>query len=785
MKSQSDRSSSAYQTRRKIKDWIAKYVIKLGGMSTIIAISLIFFYLLYEVWPLFKSTEINQHPDTTQSIKSERTLHVTLEDKLLLASHISNLGNITYFKPNATSIASSSIKYKLALPASSAISALFKTEPGKDESDNDSKKTNSEAFIAGLDTGSVILFESHYTSSFDKQTKRHIKPGITYPWGKKPISLGSTSPIKLITGEFDEDGYTIVSLHRSGELRITRIEKASSSLDEDEESESSTQSPPKLSVSHSLLKPEFKDPITHLVLSKDMRSLYIANKNGGLSYYNIASVTSPELIQYLPTVNNGQQITTLKLLIGGISILIGNSDGSISQWFPIKNKIKRSANGKTTEKTVIRLKKIREFRELKAPVKDIAVEYTRKGFVAIDNAGTLGIFHSTAHRTLSIINTGIKSPKALYLSPRADTVLVNDGQKLHSFSIDNEHPEISWSVLWNKVWYESRDKPLFLWQSSASSDDAEPKLSLVPLTTGTLKAAFYAMLISVPLAIFGAIFTANFMAPSMRKIVKPGIEIMEALPTVVIGFLAALWLAPIIDTNLAGVFLILITLPVGIVLFGYFWERAPSQIRNSFSDGWEAAILLPVILIVAWFTLSVLGPLCDTLFFNGSMSHWLSHELGIPYKRHNSMIVGLAMGFAVIPTIFSIAEDAIFAVPKHLIQGSLALGATAWQTLTRVVILTASPGIFSAIMIGFGRAIGETMIVLMATGNTPVTDMNLFTGMRTLSANIATELPEAARHSTHFRVLFLTALVLFIFTFVFNSIAEIVRHRLRNKYSSL
>jgi len=175
----------------------------------------------------------------------------------------------------------------------------------------------------------------------------------------------------------------------------------------------------------------------------------------------------------------------------------------------------------------------------------------------------------------------------------------------------------------------------------------------------------------------------------------------------------------------------------------------------------------------------------EAVLFGGDMRMWLKEELDIGFDQRNSIVVGLAMGFAVIPTIFSIAEDAIFSVPKHLTYGSLALGATPWQTMVRVVLLTASPGIFSAVMIGFGRAVGETMIVLMATGNTPVMDLSIFQGMRTLSANIAVEMPESEVDSTHYRVLFLAALVLFLFTFVFNTVAEIVRQRLRQRYSSL
>lgn len=124
-------------------------------------------------------------------------------------------------------------------------------------------------------------------------------------------------------------------------------------------------------------------------------------------------------------------------------------------------------------------------------------------------------------------------------------------------------------------------------------------------------------------------------------------------------------------------------------------------------------------------------------------------------------------------------------MPKHLTQGSLALGATPWQTLSRVVILTASPGIFSAVMMGLGRAVGETMIVLMATGNTPIMDFSMFQGLRTLAANIAVEMPESEVGSSHYRVLFLAAFVLFVFTFLFNTLAEFVRQRLREKYSSM
>jgi phosphate transport system permease protein len=370
------------------------------------------------------------------------------------------------------------------------------------------------------------------------------------------------------------------------------------------------------------------------------------------------------------------------------------------------------------------------------------------------------------------------------VSPRANSVLalsIDGHAKL--ITLDNEHPEVSWHSLWQEVWYESRDKPEYIWQSSSASNDFEPKFSLSPLTFGTIKAAFYAMMVAVPLAIMGAIYTAYFMSPKMRRLIKPTIEIMEALPTVILGFLAGLWLAPIVEGNLPGVFSILIMLPVMTILTAYLWTKLPSSFRESIPEGCEAAILVPVVILVGVVSM-MMSPTLELWLFNGDMPRWLD-DIGVGFDQRNSLVVGLVMGFAVIPTIFSITEDAIFGVPKHLTIGSLALGATPWQTLTRVVLLTASPGIFSAVMIGLGRAVGETMIVLMATGNTPIMDFNIFEGFRALSANIAVEMPEAEVASTHYRVLFLAALVLFMATFIFNTIAEVVRQRLRVKYSSL
>jgi phosphate transport system permease protein len=259
---------------------------------------------------------------------------------------------------------------------------------------------------------------------------------------------------------------------------------------------------------------------------------------------------------------------------------------------------------------------------------------------------------------------------------------------------------------------------------------------------------------------------------------------MAALPSVVLGFLAGLWLAPMVERVVPGLFVFPPVLTVAILGAFLGCRALPRGVRGRVRAGTEVFLLIPVVVGAAWVAFAI-GGLVEARLLGGDYRGWLLSALGLTYDQRNSLVVGIAMGFAVIPIIFTIAEDSLANVPQHLRAGSFALGATRWQTALRVVLPTASPGIFSAIMIGFGRAVGETMIVLMATGNTPVMDASIFSGFRALSANIAVELPEAPEGGTLFRVLFLAAFLLFCLTFAVNTVAEIVRLRLRRRYRYL
>ena len=734
-----DQAVRTRYNQRALKDRLARYFVATGGISVIIAILLIFFYLLHVVIPMFESAEIKESAAYTVSGEA-KTLHIGLEEQGTIGVRFMDDGHVIFFD---TASGDTVLDKPLDLPAN--ISSIA---------------SNLDLVVLGLENGSALVVQYKLDLSYPDDV-RTLTPRLEFPLGEELLVLDeSGQTLTNIVIQLNGDGAGLAATTSDNRLVFSRYLREESFISEEVTTELESKSELK-----------FETSIHSIALSPTLDHIYAATTNGVLFDFpldedGLNSDSTNSNTEY----NLKHEITRIQLLLGGSSLLIGLENGEVQQWMSV-----RKDDGRE-------LTFIRNFHENTQAVSSIATEHQRKGFSVADTHGDITLYYSTSQRTLASINTANASIQQMAWSARAQNLIVMDSNnQIHLYDVHNEYPEISWDILWGKIWYEGYDESDYIWQSSASTNEFEPKFSLMPLAFGTIKAAFYAMIFAVPIAIFGAMFTAQFMAPRMRQTVKPAIEIMEALPTVILGFLAGLWLAPYVETHLAGIFTLLIVLPLGFILCARLWEYLPNKSRF---EGWEAALLIPVVLLLIWVSTSLSSPM-ENLFFDGDLRSYLSNEWGLNYDQRNALVVGLIMGFAVIPTIFSIAEDALFSVPQHLVRGSLALGATRWQTMTSVVLPAASPGIFSAVMMGFGRAVGETMIVLMATGNTPLMDMSIFQGMRTLAANIAVEVPEAEVFSTHYRILFLAALILFLFTFVFNTLAELIRHRLRQRYSGL
>ncbi len=734
--------SLAGSRKRLVMDKLAKYGVTAGGIAVLICLLLIFFYLLYVVLPIFESAHIEKQSEFKLANET-KILALGMEEQNEIGYRFSEDGRVDFFSLQGSNAG----QILLSEKAQGKVSSFTQSVPV------------AGLYAYGFQDGTAQVIEPQFDLSYPND-QRQITPLLGYPMGSDNLTIDPQgNALTKLAFEKSEELAGFAAVTQDGRGLFVRME-----AEEDMMTEELTWSGDTVEL------PSMPTQVDQLLLTPNLRNLYIRSGNK-LTVYNVADIDHVELISVIDVNAKGANVSKIELLTGASSLLIANDNGVISQWFEVAKDGKRQ------------LTYIREFKASSSVV-DIAPEYFRKGFITADKDGALEIFHTTGETRLFSAKLSQTALDAIAISPRANALLTQSQADMVLYKVKNEHPEVTWSALWQEVWYEGYAEPGYVWQSTSASDDFEPKLSLVPISFGTIKAAFYAMLFAVPIAIAGAIYTAYFMSPDIRSFVKPTVEIMEALPTVILGFLAGLWLAPIVEENLPGIAMLILGLPLGVLLAAMLWTQLPKAIRMAIPDGYHPLILIPVVLGIGYLAFAA-SPVVELWAFDGDARRFLTNELGIGFDQRNSLIVGIAMGFAVIPTIFSIAEDAIFSVPRHLTNGSLALGATSWQTLVYVVLLTASPGIFSAVMMGLGRAVGETMIVLMATGNTPVMDWSVFQGMRTLAANIAVEMPESEVGSSHYRVLFLAAFVLFIFTFIVNTIAEFVRQRLREKYSNL
>ncbi|MBQ4849414.1 ABC transporter permease subunit [Pseudoalteromonas sp. MMG012] len=729
---------------RLLKDRFAQYGITAGGVMVLIALLMIFFYLLYVVQPILESAKVEKRVDIVLQ-NTEQYVGIGVEEQTEIAYLLNKTGGVDFFQLKG---ANTGKKLKsLATNLDGQVTSFAKSAPFLGQ------------YAYGLDNGQVQLVRPSFLVTFPGN-ERVITPRLSYPLDGQQLLV-------------DEEGHAIERLAFSHYEEKTAVVALTSDKRVIFASFTAEENMFSGEVEWVIERTELAvdSRIDELLMSPDTTRTFIRSANQ-VYIFDTRDPSDVKQLQILAANEENANLVGTTLLAGANSLMLANDNGEVSQWFEINTDDGRQFN------------KIRAFETSKNSNVDIHSEFYRRTFFTTTDSGDLGLYYTTSQAHLWQGKVSQGAIDAFAVSPRSNAALIIADDKLSIFDIHNEHPEVTWSALWQEVWYEGYPEPAYTWQSTSASDDFESKFSLVPISFGTIKAAMYAMLFAVPIALSAAIYTAYFMSSELRRVVKPTVEIMEALPTVILGFLAGLWLAPLIEIHLPAIVALLILLPLSMIATAFLWTKLPENIRHLLPEGWHSIILIPVVLLVGWLSFTISGGV-EEYVFDGNVRQYLTNELGMTFDQRNSLVVGIAMGFAVIPTIFSIAEDAVFSVPKHLSNGSLALGATQWQTLVRVVLLTASPGIFSAVMMGLGRAVGETMIVLMATGNTPIMDWSIFQGMRTLAANIAVEMPESEVGSSHYRILFLAAFVLFIFTFVFNTIAEFVRQQLREKYSSM
>lgn len=727
--------------------------IKVGGISLIAAVFAIFLFIFWQILPLFRHAKVE--PLAVVEAPVGRYQAIGVDEWSELPFVIDASGRIVFVPVQDPASAEAP-----AIPFESPkdISAFHYDPVG-------------QTVAYGSEDGSFSWLKIGYEADFESG-RRVVKHDLTAspwfaagdkPWPVRALDFGDSGDEKLAAFIQEQDGVRRVeailfgqeqTLFGAGEIRMEgRFD----------------------------LTGRIPSKPVQVLVNSTADGILVAGEGGQVYYFHRAEETFELRQTFSPFEDAADpKIASMSFLLGDGSLIFTNHEG-LNRMFSLY--MPAGTESRLFGKT-------KEFRKLESGAEFFAPSLRNKAFLV--GSGTQA---SLRYATTADVRWEGRLPfraKTATLSGKFERILFLDQDgRIHIYRLDDPHPEASFNAFFGKVWYEGASEPRYEWQSSGASDDFEPKLSMVPLMIGTLKGTLYAMFFALPIALLAAMYTSQFLASRIRAFAKPTMEIMASLPSVVLGFLAALWLAPLIEKKVPSILLMCVVIPASACGMGLLFQQLPVRARHWVRSGFEFVLLVPVLILAGWACWQA-GPALERLLFTvtdpatgarvSDFRLWWPQVTGTSFEQRNSLAVGFMMGFAVIPIIFTIAEDSLSNVPEYLRSGSLALGASRWQTALFVVLPTAFPGIFSALMVGLGRAIGETMIVVMATGNTPIMDFNIFSGMRTLSANIAVELPEAPHHGTLYRALFLGALLLFITTFFVNTLAEILRQRIREKY---
>ena len=869
----------------KYGDLAARICITIGGMGTILAVTLVCVFLTWKVIPLFQSPVIDNQLVVKLNNDHGKIIHLEMDEFRNIALVVFEDGYVM-----TKNIKTGKILQTLSLASDKQkITAWSFGIAGKD-------------LMLGFEDGTTCLGEMGFTVKFLEkedapQEAQQLEVGqstavngIVYsltPEGQirsqfvelklqdpiKPIDTASSPAIELLDHTIHNESPIYVSLDQQGVLKINRVSSRKNWMT----------GKVTITLTNGILPYDTEshhDKPKYLKISGLGDSVLVIWDDGTAQRFDCRNIRKPVLAETLDLVpGDDETITALQYMNGRNTLIVGDSTGQLSAWFRVKPK----AGADTSDGAI--LTHAHTLPSGTATATTIAVS-SRSRMIIIGFADASAALYqvTVGHQMLraQIANSTLPI-QAVAMAPKDNGLMAITTDEIGIWQYDPKHPDITMGSIFLPVWYESYEAPSQVWQSSAGTDDSEPKYGLYPLIFGTLKATFYSMLFGLPIAMLAAIYTSEFLHPRVKAWVKPAIELMASLPSVVLGFLAAMVFAPFFEQYVPAMLACIATVPLSFLLGAYLWQLLPHTLSIKLENIGDVApahnekvhpfrLLLfkmggvRLLCLFIMFGLSLLlamalGTPIEYMLFAGDVKLWLDGQIGngigawmillLPlsgltaayvisrvinpyiaaygdtrsrgkvavadllkfvfacvitciiaftaswllntigwdprgtyvdtYVQRNALIVGFVMGFAIIPIIYTIAEDAMSAVPTHLRSASLGAGATPWQTATRIIIPTAMSGLFSAVMIGLGRAVGETMIVLMAAGNTPVMEMNIFNGFRTLAANIAVELPEAPKDGTHFRMLFLAALTLFAMTFVVNTLAEVVRLRFRKK----
>ncbi len=847
-------------------DFASKWIITLGGIGTIAAVLLVAVFLVFVVWPLFTPARVSERRGAVMPWEERQPVRVDMDEYRQMGWAMFADGSLVMFRLSDGKLMAS---HRL-FDADTQLTA-WSFSPGLSDA------------VFGFGDGKARLGRIGFAVEFIRiedlpepirrlevgqraELARDDAPGMIERISddqfrfvslrftmQDPIETGSDSPVVLIDHAVASNVMRLAALHEDGSLFVEELRQRKNIM-----TNKVVTTVNKAQVPYEA--PEGRGRPDYLKLSGLGDSVYAVWKDGLLVRYDVRVLANCRKAETVDLATEKDAVLTqVQFLLGKITLITGDSKGNVRAWFPVRPDRADTPDGSVLVSSGL-------LHEGWGAAVSCLTASSRGRLLAVGfDDGTARMLHGTSRKLVADLSIGEREPlRFVGIAPKDDGMVALTDTRQYMWGMDVGHPAATFSALFGRVWYESANHPEHVWQSTGGTDDFEEKFGLYPLVFGTIKATIYSLLFGVPIALMAAIYTSEFLHPKVKSKIKPTVEMMASLPSVVLGFLAALVFAPFIENIVPQTLASFFCVPLMFLVGAYGWQLLPQHVSLRLGQWRFAAIMLmlPVGVLVG----VVIGPMIENLLFAGDFKLWLDADassdrfgsgLGgwmfilLPlsgvavafamgrtvnpwlrsisagwrrgtmaivdfvrfavaviaavvlsallgavfegigwdprggvmdtYVQRNALVVGFIMGFAIIPIIYTIAEDALSTVPQHLRSASLGAGATPWQTATRIIVPTAMSGLFSAVMIGLGRAVGETMIVLMALGNTPVMEWNMFNGARTLAANIAVELPEAVKDSTHYRTLYLAALVLFVLTFALNTVAETIRQRFRKR----
>lgn len=840
----------------RVTEAVARALISVGGALTILSVGTICVFLVWTVVPLFEGAEIGggvviatgpgaaEAPPRALAIdENARLSWALLADGSLEVARLDtgetlDVRRIAEAPPSCWSWDPEARKLALGFASGEVVLADvdFEARVGTAE------QVSSPSIEVGV--GEAASDGASIVERLGEDQYRRLSLRVEV---QAPVRVAAGGAgVALVDQAHPPSGPVLATLSTDGELLLSAVRKQTNLLTGEDVLRVSSCELPAL--------PAKDEPPIELAVFGGGDQLIVVWPDGEAARYDARDFDAPTLAERVDLLAEpGATVTAIEFLLGRRTLIVGDSGGGLAGWFRAQ-----PADAGTLDGIRLQAAHRIEAQPGSGAVVALAPSARTRTFAAAFESGESRLYSMTTETLLGRATGHGRRPAALALAPRGDLLVARAGASVTTWRIDCDHPEVSFAALALPVWYESHVAPEHVWQSSGGTDDFEPKLGFVPLVFGTLKASFYSLLFAVPLALLAALFSSEYLGSRVRTSIKSTVEIMASLPSVVLGFLAALVIAPFVQDALPAILTAFYAVPLVLLAASYLWQLVPHRVALRVSPLGRLGLIVAV-LPLGGAAAVLLGPVTERALFAGDLQAWLDGRVGgaiggwtlllLPlsiaatvlahgrfvspwvrrisrtwdrarcarfdllrfvaaacasvllavaagwllsragadprgsvvgtYVQRNALVVGFVMGFAIIPLIYTLAEDALTSVPGHLRLASLGAGATTWQTAMRVVVPTAASGLFSAVMVGLGRAVGETMVVLMAAGNTPVLDWNVFNGFRTLSANIAVELPEAVEGSTHYRTLFLAALVLFAITFVVNTAAELVRRHFR------